>query len=279
MQEDLEMKLRKLSLACSGLLLAGAGAPAMAEGVADYFSANVALTTDYVWRGISQTNEDPAIQGGFDFEHPSGVYLGVWGSNVDFDTQENWSYSRGFGVDWGGFTAGGIELSPIPPWVSITSPSYTGPAFSFAPSLMRVDYESDASMELDVYGGYATEIGGVGLDIGFIHYDYPGESDLNFEEVYLGLSFGPAGVQVSHDFDNDNTYYEGGVSFDIVSGFALGAHIGHYDFDAGEDYTDWKLGVTKSFGGFDFELAYTDTDLDDCSVCDSRAIFTVGKTF
>ena len=47
-------------------------------------SANVALTTDYVWRGVSQTLEDPAIQGGFDFEHDSGFAVGVWGSNVDF---------------------------------------------------------------------------------------------------------------------------------------------------------------------------------------------------
>jgi hypothetical protein len=273
------MKLRKVSLACGGLLVAGMCSPAMAQGVADMFSANVALTNDYVWRGISQTNEDPAIQGGFDFEHPSGVYLGVWGSNVDFDTQENWSYSRGFEYTAGGYTAGGVEWSPVPPFVSITSPAVTFPSLSFMRGLNRVDYESDASMELDVYGGYATELGGVGLDVGFIHYDYPGESDLNFEEGYLGLSFGPASVQVSHDFDNDNTYYEGGVGFDIVSGFALGAHIGHYDFDEGEDYTDWKLGVTKSFAGFDFELAYTDTDVDDCSICDSRGIFTVSKSF
>jgi uncharacterized protein (TIGR02001 family) len=48
------------------------------------FSANVAMTTDYVWRGVSQTMEDPAIQGGFDYSHESGIYLGTWGSNVDF---------------------------------------------------------------------------------------------------------------------------------------------------------------------------------------------------
>lgn len=47
-------------------------------------SANVAMTTDYVWRGISQTMEDPAIQGGFDINHASGFYLGTWGSNVRY---------------------------------------------------------------------------------------------------------------------------------------------------------------------------------------------------
>jgi uncharacterized protein (TIGR02001 family) len=41
-------------------------------------SANVALTSDYVFRGVSQTDEDPAIQGGFDVSHDSGLYIGTW---------------------------------------------------------------------------------------------------------------------------------------------------------------------------------------------------------
>jgi len=47
-------------------------------------AANVALTTDYYFRGISQTNNDGAVQGGFDYAHESGVYAGVWASNVAF---------------------------------------------------------------------------------------------------------------------------------------------------------------------------------------------------
>ena len=49
------------------------------------FSANVTLTSDYVYRGITQTNEDPALQGGFDYSHESGFYLGVWASNLEFN--------------------------------------------------------------------------------------------------------------------------------------------------------------------------------------------------
>ena len=48
------------------------------------FSAYVTLTTDYVFRGISQTNEGPAVQGGFDFHHDIGIFLGIWASNVEF---------------------------------------------------------------------------------------------------------------------------------------------------------------------------------------------------
>ena len=45
-------------------------------------SGNFGLVTDYRFRGISQTNRNPAIQGGFDLNHKSGVYLGTWASNV-----------------------------------------------------------------------------------------------------------------------------------------------------------------------------------------------------
>ena len=47
-------------------------------------SANVALSSDYVWRGYSQTDNEPAISGGFDYSHSSGLYAGTWASNVDF---------------------------------------------------------------------------------------------------------------------------------------------------------------------------------------------------
>ena len=66
------MKTTALALTAS-LLLGGFISQANAK-----LSANVALATDYVWRGISQNNEDPALQGGFDYEHASGFYLGMY---------------------------------------------------------------------------------------------------------------------------------------------------------------------------------------------------------
>lgn len=74
------------------------------------FSANVALTTDYVWRGVSQTKGDPAIQGSFDYAHDSGFYAEVWASNASFvddsetDIEINYygGYSREYdsGFNW-----------------------------------------------------------------------------------------------------------------------------------------------------------------------------------
>ena len=50
------------------------------------FSANVGLYSDYVFRGYTQTQNEPAIQGGFDVEHSSGLYAGTWASNVEWTT-------------------------------------------------------------------------------------------------------------------------------------------------------------------------------------------------
>jgi len=102
-------KLRKIGMGLvAGGLLTCAGA-AQAE-----FSANVALTSDYVWRFVSQTNEEPAIQGGFDWTHkPTGIFLGTWGSNVDFggDEQLELDLYGGWGTEFGngvGLEIGGI---------------------------------------------------------------------------------------------------------------------------------------------------------------------------
>ncbi|MBW1999239.1 MAG: hypothetical protein JRJ29_14920, partial [Deltaproteobacteria bacterium] len=48
-----------------------------------YIHGSLAFTTDYVFRGVSQTDGDPAVQGSFEYSHPTGFYLGLWGSNVD----------------------------------------------------------------------------------------------------------------------------------------------------------------------------------------------------
>ncbi len=217
------MQMNMKNLVALGLVFSAVSGIAHAESP---ISANVALTTDYVWRGVSQTDNGPAIQGGFDYAHQSGVYLGVWGSNVDFGAGD------------------------------------------------------DSNVEIDIYGGYATEFdGGVSLDVGFIHYDYPSESDNDFEELYLGLGYGPVSARVSHDFDNENTYWELGAGFDLPAEMGLSLQVGYYDFDDGSEYTDWKVAVSRSFAGADVELAYTDTDIDANNLADGRLFLSVSKSF
>jgi uncharacterized protein (TIGR02001 family) len=90
MRRFLQMK-RKLAIGLALLLTMICGV-ALADETASEddglfavknFGASVTLTTDYVFRGVSQTDENPAIQGSFDYKHPVSAYLGVWASNVD----------------------------------------------------------------------------------------------------------------------------------------------------------------------------------------------------
>ncbi len=99
------MKLNKLSalLAASTLLVASSVMAWESEDGQHSTSASVALSTDYVWRGYSQTDNDPAISGSFDYTHSSGFYLGTWASNVDFgdDASVEIDLYAGFGGDIG----------------------------------------------------------------------------------------------------------------------------------------------------------------------------------
>lgn len=214
------------TVAATGLIVASSAASAVE------LSGNVALTTDYVWRGMSQTDNGAAIQGGFDADLGAGLYAGVWGSNVDFD--------------------------------------------------------DDASLELDAYAGWAGEFSGVGVDVGVIHYHYSDEESSNFNEVYLGLSMGPVSLTHSIGFDTgsestgDNDfgdYTDLGLDLGEYAGVAFGAHLGHYDLkDGDDDYSDWKLTASTGFIGADWELSYTDTDADAGNLGDERVVLTVSKS-
>jgi len=62
-------------------------------------SGNVTLASDYVYRGVSQTSEEPTIQGGFDVTVENGVYAGIWASNISFDGSVEVDYYIGFSND------------------------------------------------------------------------------------------------------------------------------------------------------------------------------------
>lgn len=214
------------TLVASGLL-------ALTSVASAEFSGNVALTTDYVWRGYSQTNEEPAIQGGFDFAAKSGVYFGTWGSNVDFGT-------------------------------------------SAAPGKEQ--------LELDLYGGWAGEFGGFGLDVGAIRYNYFEDNGSDFSEAYVGGSWKWFSVQANIQVQGADIgdYFQAGFEFPLPQDIALALHVGKYDYDAGVDPSDYSVGVSKEFGGFGFDVTYYDTNSDGASrygnLGDSRVVLTVSKS-
>ncbi|MEQ4576363.1 MULTISPECIES: TorF family putative porin [Gammaproteobacteria] len=101
--------MKSSTLACALLLALSSvstAAFAQEEGADEYkpFSATLAVTTDYVWRGISQTNEDPAFQAGATYTSKFGLYAGAWTSNVDFgEGDPDWErdYYIGYNTDFG----------------------------------------------------------------------------------------------------------------------------------------------------------------------------------
>ncbi len=219
------MKMTKIALACGAALL-GATTVAQAE-----ISANIGVTSNYVWRGVTQTDDGAAIQGGVDYAHDSGFYIGTWVSNVDF-----------------------------------------GPG--------------SGETELDVYAGFSGEMGGLGYDIGYLHYFYPDTSDTDFGEIALGLTWewlsGGLNYTVYDAQDDDPTaaqvFREGdvygyiGASFELPQGFSIGGTIGHYWFDEdGQggtdlDYTHYQIDIGKSagdFGDFTFSLSMADEEAGD----------------
>jgi uncharacterized protein (TIGR02001 family) len=232
------MKLKQLSALCLAGTMLTASSLAMAwesEDGAHSTSASVALASDYVWRGYSQTDEDPAISGSFDYGHSSGLYAGVWASNVDFD--------------------------------------------------------DDASSEIDIYAGFSSEFGdsGIGYDVGILRYIYDSES-YDWNEVYASLSYSYFSVGVAHsgsvyDSSEDGTYYSAGFDYDLPYGIAFSSGIGYYDYDSDvsdDDHTDYRIGISKEMIGFDFGLTYTgmDSDGEDAygDLADDRVVISISKS-
>src|SRR5690606_7342496 len=110
-------------------------------------SGNVALVTDYRFRGVSFSDGDIALQGGIDVGHSSGFYVGTWASSI----------------------SGGTAFGEL---------------------------------ELDVYGGWSGDLGGVTVDVGLLYYIYPtGDApgvDTDYFEPYASVStsLGPVGASL-----------------------------------------------------------------------------------
>jgi uncharacterized protein (TIGR02001 family) len=238
MNGDLHM-IKKTLIATA--LLASSSA-AMAE-----ISANVTLASDYVFRGVSQTDNQMAIQGGFDWGHDSGFYVGTWASNVD---------SQFFGG------------------------------------------ATDPQIELDLYLGYANEFGnGLGYDLGYLRYQYPGGGDFNTNELYGVLSYKGFSGSVNYSdelafvgSEESGWYWKAAYEYSFPYEIGFSAHIGYstgggFDDDKalGGSYTDWSIAGSIPVAGVDLGLVYTDTNVSssDCggNVCDAKLIATIGKSF
>lgn len=98
------MRTRKSYPVSAVLAIAIASAEAQADATPHSWAANLAVMSNYVFRGLTQTNERPAIQGGIDYTHASGAYVGTWLSSVSWFSDTNAGSSNSLEWDlYGGF--------------------------------------------------------------------------------------------------------------------------------------------------------------------------------
>jgi uncharacterized protein (TIGR02001 family) len=89
----------------------------------------VTIASDYLHRGLSQTDGDPALQVGFDYMHRTGLFLGVWGSNVDYFTEQSRAQPRNREVDYYiGYDGGRNDWG----WTAVMARyAYADPAYDY----------------------------------------------------------------------------------------------------------------------------------------------------
>lgn len=255
--------MKILRAAVAAALISAAAVPAATgqekdDGFPGSFSANVAITTDYRFRGISQTKDVPALQGGLDWEYAITKYLtlnlGVWGSNVDFadgdQAQVEFDFYGGVGGSVGKFS---WKLQFIYYYYPGAATRLNYDFFEVAPS--------------------------IGYDFGFMSATV----GVNVSPDYFGAS--GTGVYV---------YGDVAVPLPIPSlkeyKPTLEGHVGYQSIRRNAafgtpDYWDWSVGVSAEVKGFGLSLKYVDTGLSrarcfgGASLCGPTAIFTVSRSF
>ena len=240
------MKKSFISLALAGMFavpaFAQTAAPAAEAPVAEAkgphtLTANVGLFSEYRFRGIAQTATRPALQGGFDYAHESGFYVGNWNSNVDPsagypDGNLEMDFYAGFKPTFGDFA---LDLGGILYY-------YPGSSVNGGKN------NGDAVTNKELYLGGSWKF--LSAKVFYSVDDY-------FSMRGWDSSFSANGKSTK------GTYYgDLSANFDLGGGWGLNAHVGYTDVKHAynADYTDWKLGVTKDFSGWVLGASYIGTD-------------------
>lgn len=211
---------------------AGAG-PAFAQDAAPTppisFTGNVAITSDYVFRGLSQSNSDFALQGGFDLTSTAGFYAGTWLSSIDFNDASDANVEADI---YAGYTR------PI----GSTGLSYNVGVYGY----LYPDVNDGANFNFyEVYGGLSYAVGKFTLG-GQVNYSpdfFAGSGDAIYAQISTGYAI------------SDLLSVSGAVGYQTIDNAAA--------FGA-DDYTTWNVGGTFSlpgaFKGTSLDVRYSDTD-------------------
>ncbi len=277
------MKLAFKSVLALSTLVAATAAMAQAKAPEpDYtVSYNIGVVSDYRFRGITQTSEKPALQGGVDFAHKSGFYLGAWGSNVKWVKEVNGATKGSYEVDlYGGFKG------PI------------ANGFGFDVGVITYQYPGNNSGVANRTYTNAVAAGAYG--------------NASTTEYYGALTYSVATLKYSRSAgrflgnlnSSGSTYLDLSAAFDLGNGFTLTPHVGYQKIpnqnntnaitgqvktgDAA-NYTDYSLTLAKDLGnGLSVSIAATDTnakkggfytDLKNRFIADSAVFVGLKYTF
>ncbi len=235
--------MKRLLIATAAVALAATSIPAFAADddgllpekmIPGSFSANVAVVSEYLFRGISQTNDEPAIQGGFDWaldSKPVGIYAGTWLSNVSFQATNGDGSPAGGTLEW--------DL-------------YGGVMGSLGP----VDWKLGG-----IWFHYPTQ-------------PSSGALKLDYGEVALVLShdFGPFSLAYNLNYSPDYTAESGtgfwnAINLSVPVGkVTLGAWGGHQSVENNvnlglPDYYTYGVSAAAKIFGFDTTVAFQDTNI------------------
>ncbi len=263
--------MKKLILASAILAAFGANfaqaadaAPAPEHAV----SYNLGVTSDYVFRGISQSRNKPAVSGGVDYSHsPTGLYLGAWASTIS--------------------------------WIA---DSHVDSATTRNRSSTPFELDLYGGIKGDLGKGFSYDAGGIYYY--YPNHNLGSKPDANTFEAYGKLSYGPVYFKVNYALtdafyfaDKAGTYYlDLGGDFPLMDGLVANLHYGSFRFKNGgnaltasaANYEDWKVGLTKDFGnGLSGSIAATGTNADKTVwnfnntgyLGDTKGIVTLTKAF
>jgi len=197
--------------------------PGLAAAQSSPVAGNMSLVSDYRFRGISQTFEQPALQGGFDYSHASGLYIGNWNSSISDSFFAGSPLEMDF---YGGYKG---AAGPLGYDVGILYYYYPG---SDLAGVGKID-------NTEIYAGASWQW--ISAKYFYAVSDFFGVPDTD------GSSY----IDLSASYDLGGGW---GINGHIGHQKVKNA--------SASDYTDYKIGVTKDVGGWVFGAAFVDTDAD-----------------